>query len=64
MDKNDNRCSKIYQNIRSSTGNLIVHLRDVHQIINEDDESENISKKVNILLEIKFFLNMLYLIKN
>ena len=37
----------MYRNTGSSTGNLIVHLRDTHQIIDEDNESENKPKKVN-----------------
>ncbi|CAG8736935.1 20810_t:CDS:2, partial [Rhizophagus irregularis] len=30
---------KVYRNTGSSTGNLVVHLRDVHQIIDEDNEN-------------------------
>ncbi|PKK59638.1 hypothetical protein RhiirC2_871211 [Rhizophagus irregularis] len=45
LDKDSNRCGKMYRNTRSSTGNLIAHLRDVHQIIDED-ESENNSKRL------------------
>ncbi|CAB5385685.1 unnamed protein product [Rhizophagus irregularis] len=45
LGKDSNRCGKMYRNTRSSTGNLIAHLRDVHQIIDED-ESENNSKRL------------------
>ncbi|RGB23002.1 hypothetical protein C1646_775154 [Rhizophagus diaphanus] len=41
LDKNGKRCDKIYQNTGSSTGNLVAHLQDVHQII----ENENTSKR-------------------
>ena len=47
LDKNGKRCGQMYWNTGSSTGNLIAHLRDTHQIIDEDNESENKPKKVN-----------------
>ena len=53
LDKDGNRCGKMYRNTGSSTGNLIAHLRDVHQIIDDDneDESENNSKRVILMLK-------------
>ncbi|PKB95101.1 hypothetical protein RhiirA5_386229, partial [Rhizophagus irregularis] len=44
LDKNGNRCGKVYQNTGSSTENLVAHLRDVHQII--DENNENALKKL------------------
>ncbi|PKY62209.1 hypothetical protein RhiirA4_488306, partial [Rhizophagus irregularis] len=39
LDKNSNRCGKVYQNTGSSTRNLVAHLQDVHQIIDKDNEN-------------------------
>ncbi|SRR6266498_1580283 len=58
LDKNGDRCGKVYRNTGSSTGNLIAHLRDFHQIIDEDSEDENMPKKVKYFTEMKFYLNI------
>lgn len=58
LDKDGNRCGQIYRNTGSSTGNLIAHLRDVHQIIDEDNESENNSKRVKFFDKISKCLTM------
>ncbi|CAG8594255.1 657_t:CDS:2, partial [Scutellospora calospora] len=44
-NKNDKRCDQTYKNFGASTRNLIVYLRDIHNIINEEDTNEHISKK-------------------
>ncbi|CAB4378103.1 unnamed protein product [Rhizophagus irregularis] len=43
-DESGKRCGQEYKNDRSSTGNLIVHLRDKHEIVAQDDTA--VSKKV------------------
>jgi hypothetical protein len=58
LDKNGNRCGKVYRNTGSSTGNLVAHLRDVHQIIDEDNENENAPKRVKFLLQLKIYLKI------
>ena len=47
LDENGNKCGKEYKcgQGASSTGNLIVHLRDKHDIVSNDDDTA-ISKKV------------------
>ena len=47
LDENGKQCGKVYWNTGSLTGNFIAHLHDVHQIIDENNESENASKRVN-----------------
>ncbi|CAB5331027.1 unnamed protein product [Rhizophagus irregularis] len=44
LDESGKRCGQEYKNDRSSTGNLIVHLRDKHEIVAQDDTA--VSKKV------------------
>ncbi|PKK41490.1 hypothetical protein RhiirC2_804821 [Rhizophagus irregularis] len=46
LDDNGSRCDQAYRNAGFSTGNLIAHLHDIHHIINENEESENTSKKL------------------
>ncbi|CAG8758765.1 15597_t:CDS:2, partial [Rhizophagus irregularis] len=53
LDDNGSRCGQAYRNAGSSTGNLIAHLRDIHHIVNEDEESENTSKKLKKLRNTK-----------
>lgn len=45
LDENGKRCGQEYKNVGSSTGNLIAHLRDKHEIVAHDDDSV-VSKKV------------------
>ncbi|CAG8471087.1 18824_t:CDS:2 [Racocetra fulgida] len=33
VDKNDVKCGAKCKNVESSTGNLIMHLRDIHEIV-------------------------------
>jgi hypothetical protein len=44
LDESGRRCGQEYKNVGSSTGNLIVHLRDKHGIVAQDDTI--VSKKV------------------
>ncbi|RIB01487.1 hypothetical protein C2G38_2150436, partial [Gigaspora rosea] len=37
LDESGQRCNQKYKNVGSSTGNLIVHLRDEHGIVSQDD---------------------------
>ncbi|CAG8629715.1 7019_t:CDS:1, partial [Scutellospora calospora] len=37
IDKSRQKCKQEYMNIESSTGNLIVHLRDEHRIVSMND---------------------------
>ncbi|CAG8774214.1 13048_t:CDS:2, partial [Rhizophagus irregularis] len=47
LSKDGNRCGQMYRNTGSSTGNLIAHLRDIHQIIDEDNhDGENNYKRL------------------
>ncbi|CAG8744706.1 2744_t:CDS:2, partial [Racocetra fulgida] len=43
INEDGEKCGTEYKNIRSSTGNLITHLRDTHEIVSQDDR-ENIKK--------------------
>ncbi|CAG8754527.1 5327_t:CDS:2, partial [Ambispora leptoticha] len=38
VKENGKKCGKEYKNVRSSTGNLITHLRDSHEIVLQDKE--------------------------
>ncbi|GBB94565.1 hypothetical protein RclHR1_23800003 [Rhizophagus clarus] len=46
LDDNGKRCGKVYRNTGSSTRNLVAHLRDVYQIVDENNENENASKRL------------------
>ncbi|PKC55862.1 hypothetical protein RhiirA1_446717 [Rhizophagus irregularis] len=49
LNKDGNRCGQVYRNTGSSAGNLIAHLRDIHQIIDEDNhDGENNYKRKQI----------------
>lgn len=37
MNKDGIKCGQLYKNVGSSTGNLIVHLRNSHGIVSQDD---------------------------
>ncbi|EXX53697.1 hypothetical protein RirG_241570 [Rhizophagus irregularis DAOM 197198w] len=43
LDESGKRCGQEYKNVGSSTGNLIAHLRDKHEIVAQDDTA--VSKK-------------------
>ncbi|CAG8729576.1 15619_t:CDS:2, partial [Cetraspora pellucida] len=45
LDESRQKCEQKYKNVESSTGNLIVHLRDEHRIISQDDVI--VSKNIN-----------------
>lgn len=55
LDKDGNRCGKMYRNTGSSTGNLIAHLRDVHQIIDEDESENNPKRVIHLPKNIQIF---------
>ena len=44
LDESGKKCGQEYKNVGSSTGNLIAHLRDKHEIVAQDDTA--VSKKV------------------
>ncbi|CAG8448749.1 8418_t:CDS:2 [Cetraspora pellucida] len=44
------KCSTEYKNVGSSTGNLITHLRDSHEIVSQDD-NENVKKPLLIVTD-------------
>ncbi|CAG8548770.1 6526_t:CDS:2 [Racocetra fulgida] len=43
INEDGEKCSTEYKNIGSLTGNLIMHLRDTHDIVSQDDR-ENVKK--------------------
>ena len=43
MNEDGKKCNQKYKNVGSSTGNLIMHLRDEHEITSQDNVD---SKKV------------------
>ncbi|CAG8601535.1 683_t:CDS:2, partial [Racocetra fulgida] len=38
INEDGEKCGTEYKNVGSSTGNLITHLRDIHEIVSQDDK--------------------------